>query len=137
MIKARILAATSAIVLVTSAGLAHAQTVNRPRTAPPSDAFTVRGDFDSRDLQLAQPNRKALQFDAKKGRWGLKLDLGQPTDRDASLRDIEAGAYFRITPQLRVGGAVGVGSDRDPPLRATPTPKEDAPRVRLEGAFKF
>ncbi|MDQ0465322.1 hypothetical protein QO010_003109 [Caulobacter ginsengisoli] len=120
------------------ASAAHAESVRAKPAAPLTpDAFTVKGDFDPRAGQFGPlAARKTLQFDTKKGRWGLSLDLDQPASRDLQLKDVEAGAWFKVTPQLRVGAGVGVGSSRDEVVRKPPN-KEEAPRVRLETAFKF
>jgi hypothetical protein len=134
MARARYIAAATALILMGSASLAHAQSA--PQTKP-ADQFRVRGDFDIRDGRLG-PNRgdRSLQFDAKTGKWGVKLGLGTPVGREAEAKDLEAGAYFRVTPSLRIGGAVGLASERDAPVRRS-SDKEEAPRVRLETTFKF
>jgi hypothetical protein len=80
---------------------------------------------------------KSLKWDARKGRWGVTLNLEQPDARPSSLNDVQAGAYYHITPSLRVGGAVALGDEQ-----LTPGPKkigseEAQPRVRLESSFKF
>ena len=133
MARARILAAAGALVLFGTAGQAYAETA-KPRTATApaaAEAFTVRGDFNAQ-AAAAQPN-KILQWDTKKGRWGLKLGLGS---RDAQWKNVEAGAFFRVTPSLRVGGAVGLETTKDVPVRKRDE-EEAAPKVRLETAFKF
>jgi hypothetical protein len=92
--------------------------------------FTVRNDTS------AATGSKSLKWDTRKGRWGVSLNLDQPADRDAQWGDLQAGAYFRITPSLRVGGAVALGEKETPAFKKT-EPQEGAPRVRLETAFKF
>ncbi|MDP1736805.1 MAG: hypothetical protein Q8L23_05135 [Caulobacter sp.] len=136
MAKVWNIAAVAALALTGSVTLAHAQGVPaKPRVQPAPDAFVVRGDFNLRDSQFGpQTGRRTLVWDAKKGRWGLTLDITS-RDADAQARDVEAGAFFRVTPQLRVGGAVGVGSQGAPVRKAGDS--EEAPRVRLETAFKF
>ena len=133
MARVRILAAAATLVLFGTASAAHAENAKtRSATAPAAaEAFTVRGDFNAQ-AAAAQPN-KILQWDTKKGRWGLKLGLGS---LDAQWKNVEAGAFFRITPSLRVGGAVGVENTKDVPIRKRDE-EEAAPKVRLEGAFKF
>lgn len=114
--------------------MAHAQSAPKVK---PSDEFRVRGEFDLRDSRLGpERSERSLQFDAKTGKWGLKLGLGAPVGREADAKDLEAGAYFRVTPSLRVGGALGLASDRDNPVRRNGD-KDEAPRVRLETTFKF
>jgi hypothetical protein len=78
----------------------------------------------------------SVQFDNKTGKWGLKLGLQSPVGREADAKDLEAGAYFKVTPSLRVGGALGLASERDNPVRRNGE-KDEAPRVRLETTFKF
>lgn len=133
MARTRFLAAAATLVLFGTAGQAYAETA-KPRTATApaaAEAFTVRGDFNAQ-AAAAQPN-KILQWDTKKGRWGLKLGLGS---LDAQWKNVEAGAFFRITPSLRVGGAVGLETTKDVPVRKRDE-EEAAPKVRLETAFKF
>jgi len=131
-------AATAALVLSGSATMAHAE--SKPHAAP-TVAFTVKSDFSNSNLigqYGPQAPKKSLQWDAQKGRWGLKLDLDQSADRDMQLNDVQAGAYFKVTPSLRVGGAVALG-ETDPALaaRKNQVQQEPAPRVKLETAFKF
>lgn len=94
-------------------------------------------DFSVRNEASAlAPGAKSLKWDTRKGRWGVTLNLEQPADRDAQWNDVQAGAYFRITPSLRVGGAVALGEKETPAFKRT-EPQAGAPRVRLETAFKF
>jgi hypothetical protein len=105
-------------------------------------AQTAKGrslDFTVRDeVQATAPKgtEKSMKWDARKGRWGLTLNLDQPGARDVQLNDVQAGVYFGITPSLRVGGAVALAEKAPPSTRKT-QPDEGAPRVRLETAFKF
>ncbi len=132
MAKVVSIAAISALALAGSATVAHAQAA----PAKPKPNFTVQGDFNARDAQFAPNDGRRLVWDAKKGRWGLTLDIKPRTDIGPAGRDVEAGAFFKITPQLRVGGAVGVGPNQPAPIRKSDG-REETPRVRLETAFKF
>lgn len=77
-----------------------------------------------------------LRF-TERGRWGLDLNLSQPVGRETDLGDVEAGAYYRVNPRLRVGATAGLaGADPDP-ARAPLTDRRAAPRFRLESIFKF
>lgn len=136
MAKSWSIAVVAALALTGSATVAIAQSAPaKPRTPSAADAFVVRGDFNLRDQFGSQSGRRTLVWDAKKGRWGLMLDINPRSGVDAQARDVEAGAFFRVTPQLRVGGAVGVGPQLAPARK--PGDNEEAPRVRLETAFKF
>ena len=105
----------------------------------PQAVFTARDAF-APDLNQWGPyaGRRSLQWDSKKAKWGLKLDLDPQVGRPLSYtdRDVQAGAYYKVTPSLRVGGAVSLGamSSGDP---QTAIPADHAPKVRLETAFKF
>jgi hypothetical protein len=62
--------------------------------------------------------------------------MSQPFGRDMQMRDVQAGAYYHVTPSLRVGGAVTFGEAPSQPNR-TDLPQDQAPRVKLETSFKF
>lgn len=126
--------AISALALAGSATFAHAQTA--PTKPKPPGAFSVRSDFNASDAQFAPQDSRRLVWDASKGRWGLTLDIKPRTDIGPAGRDVEAGAFFKVTPRLRVGGAVGVGPNQPAPIRKSDG-REETPRVRLETAFKF
>jgi hypothetical protein len=98
----------------------------------PKIDFTVR-----QEAPVLPSAAKAVQWDARKGRWGLTLDLEQPDVRPSTLNDVQAGAYYRITPSLRVGGAVALGDRQFTPGPKKPGQDEAQPRVRLETKFKF
>lgn len=80
---------------------------------------------------------RAVKWDAQKGRWGLTLDMEQPDVRPSTLNDVQAGAYYRITPSLRVGGAVSLGEQQLAPGALRKFSDEGQPRVRLETRFRF
>lgn len=114
--------------------MAHAE----PAKAKPQAevTFTTRENLTPGASQWGvQGARKSMQWDASKGRWGLKLDMEQPARGEMALKDVQAGAYFKVTPSLRVGGAVNLG-DGDQVSREL-TPRQPAPRVRLESSLKF
>jgi len=116
-----------AAALLLGAGVEAAQAAE---TAPARSG----SQFANETPWAAQAPRKQLQWDSK-GRWGLRLDMNQPSNREADLKDLQAGAYFRITPSLQVGGSVGFGDRFAQPQRVTP--QDAAPRVHLETAFRF
>lgn len=113
-------------LLGATSGLAHAE------TAKPKMDFSVRNE----PATLATQGGKSLKWDNRNGRWGVTLSLEEPNSRDVQWNDVEAGAYYRVTPSLRVGGAVALGDETSPTFRKT-EPQPLTPRVRLETAFKF
>ena len=117
----------AAALISAAAGVAHA--ADKP--AKTVD-FTVR----SEPTTAAPDAGRVLKYDASKGRFGLTLGIRQPDSREATPNDVQAGAYFRITPSVRVGGSVSLG-EQDLTPRANQARPADQPKVRLETLFKF
>lgn len=80
--------------------------------------------------------RRSLRWN-ENGRWGLDFNLNQPVGREAEWGDVEAGAYYRLSPRLRVGAAAGLATPEQDPARAAETDRRAQPRVRLESIFRF
>lgn len=99
--------------------------------AKPMD-FTVR----SEPMSVAPNPGRNMKLDASKGRFGFTVDVQQPDGRPAVPNDVSAGAYFRITPSVSVGGSVALGEQDLTPRRNAARPA-DQPKVRLESTFKF
>ena len=104
-----------------------------------ADPSSARSDFTVRVDQAATPaGGTSLSWDARKGRWGMTLNVESPQTREADWTDVKAGAYFRVSPSLSIGGAVSMGDQAgQPEAWRKIAPKQQAPRVRLETAFKF
>ncbi len=128
MTNRTIMSLIGAALIVGAAASAHAET---GKAAVTTD-FTVRTDTSA-----IAPGSKTLKWDARKGRWGVTLNVQEPTERDAQWNNVQAGAYFRVTPSLRIGGAVALGEQEVLPAYKKTVPQDAAPRVRLETAFKF
>ena len=132
-----LMAAALTTVFVTAAAVAHAETARPLQLDMPS----VSATHDSLGPDASQwgplAGRRSLQWDSKTGHWGFKLDLDQQVGRPLSYsdRDIQAGAFYKITPSFRLGGTVSLGSTTQTPQALIPADK--APRVRLETALKF
>lgn len=117
----------AAVLFSTVAGGAHA--ADKPRA--PMD-FTVK----SEPTTVAPNGGRSMKWDASKGRFGFTLESQQPDGRPTTPNDVSAGAYFRITPSVRVGGSVALGEQDLTPRRNQARPA-DQPKVRLESTFKF
>jgi hypothetical protein len=131
---AKCVAAVSALVLLGTAAAARAETPGATVTVANANNLGIL-TIDPGRWGAAEPVHKSLQWD-QKGRWGLKLDMVQPVGREMQLRDVQAGAYYRVTPSLRVGGAVAL-SDQPVQPDHTTLPSAQAPQVKLETTFKF
>jgi hypothetical protein len=125
--KVAMLVAVSAL-LGAVAGVAQAADGKSGR---PID-FTVRTETSP-----IAPGTQTMKWDAAKGRWGVTVNLQQPDSRQTTLNDIQAGAYYKITPSLRVGGAVAFGEQNIVPGPKPNTPDNTQPRVQFETKFKF
>jgi hypothetical protein len=97
-----------------------------------------------RNLWGPQPLHKSFQWDAGKSRWGLKFDVDQSPARNGAWQDVQAGAYFKVTPSLSIGGGVAVrdqavtsANPNQSNPQGQPGVPANVPRVRLETAFKF
>jgi hypothetical protein len=123
---ARLAAAT--VLLGAGGGVARA--ADAPKTKPMD--FTVHAESSA-----VTPGAQTLKWDAAKGRWGVMFNLQQPDTRETTLNDIQAGAYYKITPSLRVGGAVAFGEQQLLPGPKPNTPENGQPRVQFETKFKF
>jgi hypothetical protein len=117
-----------AVAALTSAAASGAWAADKGKAVD----FTVR----SEPTTAAPDAGRMFKWDASKGRFGVTVNLQQPSERPSTLNDVQAGAYFRITPSLRVGGSVALG-DQELTPRANAARPADAPKVRLETNFKF
>lgn len=128
MVVRRLSAVLATAALISAVGgAAHAADRIKPYD------FTVK----SEPTAVAPLSGQTVKVDASKGRFGVTLNLQQPDVRASTLNDVQAGAYYRITPSLRVGGSVALGDQQLRNNRAIPMRPTDTPRVRLETAFKF
>ena len=122
-------------LLLGAAGAAHSESAAKPKVTISTDSY-VSGQAASPDKAqyTGQSTRKTMEIEGK-GRWGVKLRLDQPVTRPLESKDMEAGAFYKVTPSFRVGGAVGLADNpQQAPIRAPDQPKA---RVKLETTLKF
>jgi len=123
------MAMISVAALSVAGAAAHAQQA-------PAGLILVGNDFASQANDSHTTPSRSLEWDPRKGRWGLKLGVEQHTDRDVQWKDIQPGVFYRLTPRLHIGGAVSLAPDEIENQRLG-DPQLPAPRVRLETTFKF
>jgi hypothetical protein len=122
------LMATAALAMASAASMAH---------AGPADLFSQHDDFTPQPNQIGPPPpHRSLQFNNRTGRWGVNLDMAQPSDHDVSWRDTRIGLNYGVAPGVRTGVGVSLGEEQTPDGRKL-TNDGAAPRVRLETTFKF
>lgn len=125
------------------ASIAHAQqlvpvaaTQAKPKVTLTTDSYTT-GQAPSPDKAqyTGTSTRSVMEWEGA-GRWGVKLRLDQSPAHPVAPKDMEAGAFYKVTPGFRVGGAVGLA---DKPQSPQQNSQDDqvAPRVKLETTLKF
>jgi hypothetical protein len=120
--------ATAVLAMASAASLAH---------AGPADLFGQHDDFTPQQNQIGPPPpHRSFQFNNRTGRWGVNLDVAQPSTRDVSGRDMSIGLNYGVLPGVRTGVGVSLGDEQTPDGRKL-TNDGAAPRVRLETTFKF
>ena len=120
-----------ALALVTVAGEASAQSRSRAPAVSLSEASAAHRNGANPPAQ-----RRGLRWNDN-GRWGLNFSTNQPTGRETQWGDVEAGAFYSVTPRLSVGAAAGLGKADPDPARAPETDRRSQPRIRLESIFRF
>ena len=123
----------TALAFVGTAGAAHAQ-VAKGRITLQESVAAPESLTPDQNQWTGQTTRKTLEWDD--GNWGVRLDLDQPANRSMGPGDVQAGAYYRVTPAIRVGGAVSLGEKAPVDRKATPAEKV-APRATAGIALKF
>jgi hypothetical protein len=126
--KVAMLVATTALI----GAVGGAAQAADPKAATKPMDFTVHAETSP-----IGPGAQVMKWDAARGHWGVMLNIQQPEARAATANDIQAGAYYRITPSLRVGGSLAFGDQQ-----VAPGPKANAadagqPRVQLETKLRF
>jgi hypothetical protein len=129
-LRAVIAASVGLVALLGVAGEASAQSRSRAPAVTLSEATTAQR------AAPAAPQRRGLRWN-ENGRWVLDFNLNQPVGRETDWGDVEAGAYYRLSPRLRVGAAAGLATPEQDPARAPETDRRAQPRVRLESIFRF
>jgi hypothetical protein len=79
---------------------------------------------------------KTFEWDAAKSRFGLKFDVEQQPGAANEWKNVQAGAFFKVTPSLHVGA--GVSLSDQPNSTANPLAQQPAPpKVHFETTWKF
>jgi len=137
----RVLAAgisVTAVAFIAAAMPAYALNTQSTKTAKPAEAtsaFNLTGI--ATESNAAQRQQSKIYQWSVKGRWGLKLDVNQDEARPSGWNDVDAGAFYKVSPSVRVGGTVGFGEKTKSLQPRDPNADNAQPRVRLETTFKF
>ena len=100
--------------------------------------FTLSSPSDERPIWQGAPSKEVRLAWVKGDKWQLSVDLtSRPEDSPLPREEMRAGAEFRITPRISVGGSLSVGSsDMDETLEQFRDNEIEA-GIRLRSAFKF
>lgn len=135
------------VAVVATSGVASAQTRD-DRTAvaaevPWYERFTYSSGVSDPPSAWSATNPRAEGAPvAPTARWGMTLNLGErerPSGAEVISPREEAavGAFFRVTPSVRVGGRVSVAPHSMTPGASRRESDEPAAGVKLESAFRF
>jgi hypothetical protein len=112
------------LLLLAAATTAHA--VESARSVP----LQVSGQSESRVLQTgAATPTSNTKSEAPKGRWGLMDEVSRFGN---AVKNVLAGAYYKLTPALKLGYGPNENPDA---VKNGDAPK--TPRVKLEANFNF
>jgi hypothetical protein len=132
-----------AALLLGAAGIAHGQSLTtptatsaKPKITVTTDSYTIQAPPSGANPYTGPETRSTMEWEGR-GRWGVKLRLDQPTTRPAQTKDVEAGAYYKVTPSFHIGGAVGLSDKPQAPDAPASQDDQVAPRVKLETTLKF
>lgn len=131
MRKDAIIASAAAAMAVLFAMPAAAQSAGQSRAPTVSVS-------EAQAAARAAPQRRGLRLNAN-GRWVADLNV-TPSDRrdsEATFGEVEAGAYYRVSPRLEVGASAGLSRQQTDPARPAQNERRSEPRFRLESIFRF
>ena len=99
--------------------------------------------FTFRSTTLPDANTWTLtdtpSFELSAGeKWRFTFNLDNQNPERLEFDSVRAGAFFDITPRMRLGGALSFSDEADAITRASGgSLDDDVPQVRFESAFKF
>jgi hypothetical protein len=95
---------------------------------------------DSRQTQtvapLLQPQDRFSLTLNQNGRLSLRFDMRERVTEALPREEVEAGAYYQISPRLRVGGSLSLQAESFDAGRVR-NPQDVDAGIRLESAFRF
>jgi len=103
----------------------------------PSFTFTFRNtEFTDTNTSVWSSDFRLPALELAAGdKWGFTFGLENSDAHSFDLDGVSAGAFFDITPRIRVGGALSF-TESDA-FFAQGAVREDIPEVKFESAFKF
>ncbi len=112
------------------------------KSLPWNRAFTVRDESREEDRSFVPIRTPGVSIPASH-KWGVTVNFDAREAAFENADRVSAGAYFNISPRIRLGGSLSFSAPGD--LRiSTPRdrtllvgPGENEPAVRIESSIKF
>jgi hypothetical protein len=96
----------------------------RSTTLPDASVWSLD---ESRSLELSAGEK-----------WRFTFNLDSQNPERLEFDSVRAGAFFDVTPRMRLGGALSFSDESDALTRASGGALDnDAPQVKFESAFRF
>jgi hypothetical protein len=140
LISAAVLAAGFVAALPAQAQVAGATSTPNER-APWYERFTFGTEASRSDVPRARPRSEVRV--SPQSRWGVSFGVQEePTGPAMRSRQRErtgttAGAFFEVTPRVRVGGQVVVPNQAEDEAWRASEPRRRQPGLKVESAFRF
>lgn len=143
-ILAAILAATALAEFAGPVAADDAAGIAREAAAAPpwNRAFTVRDETRKESSPAAFSHTQSIDIPAS-GKWGVALNFDLKDTTYENMDRMSAGAYFKLSPRIRLGGSVSFGAPNGlrvstPQDRVLPAaPAEGDSAIRIESSIKF
>lgn len=109
---------------------------------PWNRAFTVRDETREEERPIMPMRSTGVAIPAN-SKWGVTVNLDVKDTAFENMDRVSAGAYFDLSPRIRLGGSLSFGAPGDlristPRDRVLPVmPGENEPVVRIESSIKF
>lgn len=113
--------------------------ISETETAQPDwfHQFTFSQDDIESPVWQTQPSRNIGLAFVEGEKWSLRVDMTSRDERSPLAREeMTAGANFRITPRISVGGEFSIGADELDDTTKWQEQQLEA-GIRLRSAFKF
>lgn len=128
--------ATAALAQPRAAG----EQATQQSAAPWYERFTFGSETASSATRWVPRSENLVSVPlSARSRWGVSLGVTpQQANRGLASPDnskVSAGAYYQLSPRVRVGGAVNLPSA--PREQEKQDPTSEGPGVRFESAFRF
>ncbi|MEE9380769.1 MAG: hypothetical protein V3V03_05125 [Hyphomonadaceae bacterium] len=100
--------------------------------------FTFGSQIDESPIWKALPNNEFGLAWTKGERWSLNIDLSRHNEgTPLPHEEMSAGATFKITPRISVGGQLSIGERRNEDTSLAEDEQQVETGIRLQSAFKF